>query len=134
MTTKYFFTFCANTIMPTNRPNSIKGIMGNALLAMSQEIKFDIPDLFIQNLACAADNPHSLKPYAPWIMFAIEQLTNEKLFWAYIPKVFMPPVRHTLHIVKDSGKGKEPVDNAANASASENASEVKEAKVVIPRK
>ena len=67
-------------------------------------------------------------------MFAVEQLTNEKFFWAYILKVFMPPVRDTLHIMKDSGKGKEPVDNAADDSASENAPEVMEAKVVIPRK
>ena len=66
-------------------------------------------------------------------MFAVEQLTNEKFFWAYILKVFMPPVRDTLRIVKDSGKGKEPVDNAANASASENAPKVKEARIEIPR-
>jgi hypothetical protein len=130
---KVLFHILCNTLMPTNRPNSIKGIVGNAFLAMSQGIKFGIPDLFIQNLACAADSPQSLKPYAPWIMFAIEQLTNEKFFWAYILKAFMPPVRDTLRIVKNIGKGKEPVDTAANASASENAPKIKKARVVIPR-
>ena len=92
---KVLFHIPCNTITPTNRPNSIKGIVRNALVAISQGIKFNIPDLFIRNLACAADSPQSVKPYAPWIMLAIEQLTHEKFFWAYIPKAFMPPV-HAL--------------------------------------
>jgi hypothetical protein len=75
---KVMFYILCNTLTPMNRPNSINGIMGNALLAISQGICFDVPDLFIRNLACAADSPQSLKPYAPWIMFAIEQLINEK--------------------------------------------------------
>ena len=54
------------------QPNSINGIMGNALLAISRGIRFDVPDLFIRNLTCAADSPQPLKPYAPWIMYAIE--------------------------------------------------------------
>ena len=44
----------------------------------------------------------------------------------------MPPVRDTLCIVKDTHKGKEPVDAAVNASASENAPKVKEARIEIP--
>ena len=58
---------------------TINGIMGNALLATTQGIRFDIPDLFIRNLAYVADSPQVLKPYAPWIMYAIEQLLEEKL-------------------------------------------------------
>ena len=108
---KVLFHILCNTLTPMKKPNSIKGIVGNALLAMSQGIKFDIPGLFIQNIACVAGNPQSLKPYAPSIMFAIDQLTNEKFFRAHIPKKFMPPVRDTLHIVKDIGKGKEPIDD-----------------------
>ena len=54
---KVVFHILCNTITPMNIPNSIKGIVGNALLAMSQGIKVDIPDLFIRNLACAADSP-----------------------------------------------------------------------------
>ena len=77
---KLMFHILCNTITPTNRPNSIKRIVGNALVSISQGIKFDIPDLFIQNLAGVADSPQSLKPYAPWIMFTIDQLTKEKFF------------------------------------------------------
>ena len=128
---KVLFHIMCNTIMPTNWPNSIKGIVGNALVSISHGIKFDIPDLFIRNMACAVDSPQSLKPYAPWIMCAIEQLTNEKLFWAYEPKVFMPPIHDILRIVKDNKKGKEHVDTAANASAFENAPKYKEARIEI---
>ena len=59
---KVMFHIMCNTLTPTNRPNSINGILGYALLAISQGIRFDVPDLFIRNLACAAGNPQSLKP------------------------------------------------------------------------
>src|SRR3989337_3655637 len=124
---KVLLHILCNTITPTNRPNSIKGIVGNALVSISQGIKFDIPDLFIRNLAYAVDSPQSLKPYAPWIMYAIEQLINEKFIWAHFPKKFMPPVRDTLRMVKDIGKGKKPVDAPGTASASESAPKVKKA-------
>ena len=129
---KVMFHILCNSLTPKNIPSSINGIMGNALLAISQGIQFDVPDLFIQNLACAPESPQSLKPYALWIMYAIEQLTNEKFFCPYGPKNFMPPLRDTLHMVKDIGKGKAPVDTAATASARDFAPKVKKAKVEIP--
>ena len=46
----------------------------------------------------------------------------------------MPHVRDTLRIVKDIGKGKEHVDTDAGASASENAPNIKKARVIIPHK
>ena len=67
-------------------------------------------------------------------MFAIEQLTNEKFFWAYEPKVFMPLIRDILSIVKDNKNGKEPVNAVANVSTSENAPKIKKGRVVIPHK
>jgi hypothetical protein len=65
-------------------------------------------------------------------MFAIEQLINEKFIWAHFLKIFMPPVRDTLRMVKDIGKGKKPVDAPGTASASKNAPKVKKARVEIP--
>jgi hypothetical protein len=82
-------------------------------------------------MAYAADSPQALKPYAPWVMFAIEQLTEKKFLCPHVPKVFIPPVRDTLRIVKDIGKGKTPID--ATASASVKAPKVKKATVEIPR-
>ena len=54
---KLLFHILCNTITPKNRPISIKGIVGNALVAISLGIKFDILDLFIRDLTCAADSP-----------------------------------------------------------------------------
>ena len=105
--------------------------MANALHAIAHGVRFDIPDLFIRNLAYAADSPQILKPYAPWIMFAIVQLLEKKYFCPFVLKVFMPPVRNTLQIVKDIGKGKTPI--GATASASARAPKVKKVKVDIPR-
>ena len=39
--------YILNYLTPTNMPESINGIVGNVLLAMSQGIRFDVPDLFI---------------------------------------------------------------------------------------
>ena len=74
-----------------------------------------------------------MKPYAPWIIYAIEKLIDEKFFCPHVPKVFMPPVRETLCMVKHIGKGKAHVDAASTASTSETAPKVKKTKVKIPR-
>jgi hypothetical protein len=68
---KVLFYILCNSVTPTNRPESIGGIMANALHALSLGIRFDLPGLFISNMAFAAENAQALKPYAPWIMFAI---------------------------------------------------------------
>ena len=101
---KVLFYILCNSLTPVNRPESIRGIRANALHAIAHGVRFDVPDLFIRNLAFAADSPQALKPYAPWVMFAIEQLLKKKYFCQFVPNVFMPPVRNTLQIVKDIGK------------------------------
>ena len=52
---KVMFHILCNSLTQTNIPYCINGIVGNALLAISQGILFDISGLFIRNLACAAD-------------------------------------------------------------------------------
>ena len=75
---KVFFYILYSSLTPKNRPGTIHGIMANALLAIAEGICFDVPDLFIRNLVCAAGSPQALKPYAPWVMFVIKQLIEEK--------------------------------------------------------
>ena len=103
---KVMFYILCNSLTPTNRPGTNHGIMANALLATTQGIRFDIPDVIIRSLAYAADSPQALKPYAPWVMFSIEQLIEEKILFPHIPKVYMPSVHDTLRIVNDIGKGR----------------------------
>jgi hypothetical protein len=90
-----FYVLC-NTLTPTNRPENLQEIIAIALYILSIRIRFDVPDLFITNLSFAADNPQALKPYAPWIMYAIEQITQKQFHCPHVPKVFTPPVRDTL--------------------------------------
>jgi hypothetical protein len=53
---KVLFYILCNSLTPTNRPETIHGIVANALQATAHGIRFDIPDLFIRNLAYAADS------------------------------------------------------------------------------
>jgi hypothetical protein len=126
-----FYVLCI-TITPTNRPEQLQGIIAIALYILSIGIRFDVPDLFITNLAYAAETPQALKPYAPWIMYAIEQITERKFFCPHMSKAFIPPVIDTLQAVKDIGKGKTPVDPSATSSGP--APRVKKVNVEVPRK
>jgi hypothetical protein len=49
-----FYVLC-NTITPTNRPENLQGIIAITLYVLSIRIGFDVPDLFITNLAYAAN-------------------------------------------------------------------------------
>lgn len=86
--------------------------------------------LFLRNLACAAEFPQALKPYAPWIQYAIEQFTGKRFLCRHKPKTYIPPVRDTLQIIKDIGKGKPPVVPEENASPQE--PKVKQETIQIP--
>jgi hypothetical protein len=126
-----FYVLC-NTLTPTNRPDHLQGIIAIALYVLFLGIRFDVPDLFITNLAYAADTPQALKPYAPWIMYAIEQITEKNFFCPHVPKAFIPPVIDTLQAVKDIGKGKAPAEPSATSSGP--APRVKKISVEIHRK
>lgn len=87
--------------------------------------------IFIQNLSYAANNAQALKPYAPWIQYAIEQILRRKKFSPNMPKILTPPIHETFRVVKDIGKGKTPV--GAESSISAPAPKVKKATVEIPK-
>lgn len=63
-----FYTLC-NSLTPTNQPETIGGIMANAFNATYHGIRYDVPDLFIQNMVYAASGAQAFKPYALWIMY-----------------------------------------------------------------
>ena len=50
-----FYVLC-NSITPTNWPEQLQGIIAIALYVLSIRVRFDVPGLFITNLAYAADN------------------------------------------------------------------------------
>ena len=102
------FHIMCNSLTPVNRPEKIERLVRNTLQALSMGIPFDLEDLFLRNLASAAEYPQVMKPYAPWIQYAIEQITGKRFLCRFKPKVFIPPVRDTLRIVKEKGKGKAP--------------------------
>jgi hypothetical protein len=93
---KVVFYILCNSLTPTNQTESIGGIVANALHALFLGIWSDLPILFILNMAFAVENAQALKPYAPWIMYAIEQLAGKNFFCPHKPKFFTPTIRDTL--------------------------------------
>ena len=92
MTTKCCSTYCATLSPQLPDRKNIGGIVENRFNATSHGIRFDVPELFIQNMAYAAGGAQASKPYTPWIIYAIEQLTKKKNC-PHVPKAFTPPVR-----------------------------------------
>ena len=69
---KVLFYNLFSSATPTSRPETIGGIVENALHAISLGIWFDLSGLFIQNMAYVADSAQVLRPYAPWIMHVVD--------------------------------------------------------------
>lgn len=66
------FHILCNSLTPVNRPEKVERIVRNTLHAISLRLHFDLEDLFLWNLASAAEFQKVLKPYAPWIQHVIE--------------------------------------------------------------
>lgn len=130
MTTWSCFTFYATSSLQPTGLTKLKEL-SEIIQAVSIGIRFDLPNLFIQNLAYAAGAPQAIKPYAPWVQYAIQKITGKRYFCLNIPKAYIPPVCDTLHIVKDNGKGKAPVVPNENAPA--DAPKVKQTTIEIPQ-
>ena len=88
----------------------VVGCMKNLIfnLCMSQPI--NIPDFFFRTMIDAAQSPHTLKPYAPWIMKLIRAKTgfhyleNQHNHCLHLPPVEVLP--STIASVDTSDKGK----------------------------
>lgn len=50
---KVMFYILCNSLTPTNRPETIGGIVGNVLHAISVGIRFDLPDLHSEPFICS---------------------------------------------------------------------------------
>src|SRR4051812_33573234 len=46
----------------------VVGIMKNILYSLCMSRPINVPDFFFQTLVDAAQNPHILNPYVPWVM------------------------------------------------------------------
>ena len=81
--------------------------MKNILHSLCMSAPINIPDIFFRALVDAAENPHILKPYAPWIM----KLIRAKNGIEYQPdqpnhRTYLPPVEVLQHTLASNAKGK----------------------------
>src|ERR1044072_8063279 len=83
------------------------GVMKNILHSLCMSGPINIPDFFFRTLVDAAQNPHVLKPYAPWIM----KLICTKTGIQFQPdstnhRTYMPPVEVLNKTIASNDKGK----------------------------
>ena len=81
--------------------------MKNILHSLCMSRPINVPDFFFRTLVDAAQNPHILKPYAPWIM----KLICAKTGIAYQldqpnHQTYLPPVEVLQHTIASNAKGK----------------------------
>ena len=76
----------------------IPSLAQHAIVKLFNRIPFDFEDFFIRTLVSSADNPHRLKPYAPWLMALCNYSREEPFPVSCFPTLFTPPVRDLLDI------------------------------------
>src|ERR1041384_3752916 len=78
----------------------VVGIMNNIMYILFMSAPINVSDFFFRTLVDAAQNPHILKPYAPWIMKLICTKTSinfqpdQANHRSYVPQVEV--LQHTL--------------------------------------
>src|SRR3954471_20866170 len=85
----------------------VVGVMKIILHNLCMSRPINVPDFFFRTLVDAAQNPHILKPYAPWIMKLIRAVTRIE----YQPdhpnhRTYLPPVEVLQHTIATNDKGK----------------------------
>ena len=83
------------------------GIMKNILYSLCMSAPINVPDFFFRTLVDAAQSPHILKPYAPWIMNLIRAKTGIE-FHPDQPnhRTYLPPIEVLQHTLASNAKGK----------------------------
>src|SRR3954467_5540625 len=98
---KAWFYIISRTLIPMKDVHDdfpIPSLAQHAIVKLVHGIPFDFEDFFIRTLVSSADNPHGLKPYAPWLMALCNYSCDEPFPVSCFPNLFTPPVRDVLDI------------------------------------
>src|SRR3954464_10837996 len=81
------------------------GIMKNIRHSLCMSGPINVPDFFFRTLVDAAQNPHVLKPYAPWIMKLIKVKTGIDFQPAHPNhRTYLPPVEVLQNTIASNAK------------------------------
>src|SRR4051812_19816076 len=87
----------------------VVGIMKNILYSLCMSAPINVSDFFFRTLVDAAQNPHILKPYDPWIMKLICNKTGINLKPDLDNhRLYVTPVEVLQHTLDMNAKGKAP--------------------------
>src|SRR3954470_17242718 len=98
-----WFYILSNSLIPlstTSEKSNLYPKTRHAIMKLTHGLLFDFEDRFIRNLVHAAELPFTLKPYAPWLQVVCDYGRNEDFVACHHPKLFLPPVRDTLALLR----------------------------------
>src|SRR3954469_15618256 len=98
-----WFYILSNSLIPLSTASEESNLYPetrHAIMKLTHGLTFDFEDCFIRNLVHAAELPFTLKPYAPWLQVVCDYGRNEDFLARHHPKLFLPPVRDTLELLR----------------------------------
>src|SRR4051812_31839022 len=98
-----WFYILSNSLIPLSTASDESNLYPetrHAIMKLTHGLTFDFEDCFIRNLVCAAELVFTLKPYAPWLQVVCDYGRNEYFVARHHPKLFLPPVRDTLDMLR----------------------------------
>src|ERR1041385_2965023 len=98
-----WFYILSNSLIPLSTASEESNLYPetrHAIMKLTHGLLFDFEDCFIRNLVHAAELPFTLKPYAPWLQIVYDYGRNEDFVARHHPKIFLPPVRNTLELLR----------------------------------
>src|SRR3954467_6351998 len=100
---KTWFYILSNSMLPFDTPSEESNIhhhTRHAILKLSHGQVFDFEDCFLRYMVQTAELVYMLKPYAPWLQAICKYGRAEDFVACHHPKLFSPPVRDTLNILR----------------------------------
>ena len=101
---KTWFYILSKTLLPLSNPHEESNLhppMRHAILKLSHGFVFDFEDCFLKTMVSFAELPFQYKPYAPWLQAICNVGRNEDFIARHHPKLFTPPARDTLHMLRN---------------------------------
>src|SRR4051812_18971124 len=98
-----WFYILSNSLIPLSTASEESNLYletRHAIMKLTHGLTFGFEDCFIRNLVHAAELPFTLKPYAPWLQVVCDYGRNEDFVARHHPKLFLPPVRDTLELLR----------------------------------
>ena len=95
----YILSKTLTAMLDVHDDYSIPAFVQHAIMKLVNAVPFDFEDYFIRTLVWCADDPVSLKPYAPWLMVVCNYSRDLPLPAMIYPMIFSPRIGEVLKVI-----------------------------------